>query len=112
MTIVSPATALARSLQDKLGTADLSDPAVLAAVGGVIRELVAHYQSQVAGLEAEIARRDAVDQYRLAVAQAGAILHDRPDLVEHVPIAAEMILHGSGSALVRAAILQMTERPH
>lgn len=39
MTVVSPATALARSLQDKLGTSDLANPAALAAVEGVLDEL-------------------------------------------------------------------------
>lgn len=39
MTDASPAYTLARSLQDKLGTADLANPAALAAVEGVLDEL-------------------------------------------------------------------------
>lgn len=111
MTAVSPATALARSLHNKLGTSDLANPAVLAAVDGVIGELAAHYQSQVAGLEAEIARRDAVDRYREAMGQAGAILHDRPELSPHLTLAADMVLLGVALADVRCAIIEMGERP-
>lgn len=39
MTNVSPATALAGSLRDKLGTSDLANPAALAAVDGVLDAL-------------------------------------------------------------------------
>lgn len=110
MTAVSPATALARSLQDKLGTVDLSDPTVLAAVDGVIGEIAAQYQSRVSGLEAEIARLEAVDRYRQAVAQASALLFDRPDLLSHVDLAAGLITRGIAPSAVRTAMEAMVAR--
>lgn len=111
MTVVPPAAALARSLQEKLGTADLAAPSVLAAVDRVIRELAAHYQSRVSDLEAQIARRDAVDRYREALGQASAILHDRPEVIPHLTLAADMILLGVELAGVRCAIIEMGGRP-
>lgn len=110
MTAVSPAAVIANSLQEKLGSCDLTDPVVLSAVDGVIREIAAQYQSQVTGLEAEIARRNAVDRYRQAFAQICALLSDRLDLMQHFDLAADMIVRGVPPVEVRARMLDMGAR--
>jgi hypothetical protein len=110
MSTASPATALARSLQDTLGSSDLAKPAVLAVVDGFMAELAAQCRARVLELEDEIARRDAADRYRQALAQAGVILHDRPELTPHLTLATDMILLGVPLTEVRIRMLEMGSR--
>jgi hypothetical protein len=107
MIAISPAAALLRCLQERLGKSELSDPVVLDAVDAVIGEIASLYKAKVAELEAEITRRNAIDADRRARAQAGAILSDRPELLCHTDLAAWMMLMGMRPEVVRASIMRM-----
>ena len=77
----------------------------------MLRELLAKRDTEIAELRAEIARRDAVDAYRLTISSASALLWDRPDLLQHAGLAADMIMRGVPHAEVRVRILEMGAAP-